>query len=436
MMQAPTMDPFQTGEVKLDPYWWDQAPRPKLPEISLPKRVDVAVIGSGYTGLGAALTLARAGRDVLVFDAEAAGWGASSRNQGHIGLIKRSFGDVEKTYGKQKAIALVREGQAAIDFVIDLIEREKIECYLRKSGRFIAAPRPGHYEALAREVEVLKREIGFEADMVPRAEMGRELASDAYAGGEIRHKEACLHGGLFQSGLLARAMAAGAAVAAETRVTRIERHKGGFTVHTGRGAVAAQDVFVATDALTGKLVPELARRVIPVSAGGIATEPLPPERIRAVIPGLRACIDTWKLSNSIRPSPDMTRIIFGGRRTMLDSDARTSGRRLYANMLRLFPQLQGVRLTHSWLGKVGYTFQTMPHIGVTDGMHYATGYCGYGVAVAPYLGHKAALRILRANDAATAYDDLPFETRPLYYGNPWFLPASVLWYRYQDSKSR
>src|SRR5690606_30511474 len=108
----------------------------------------------------------------------------------------------------------------------------------------------------------------------------------------------------------------------------------------------AKDVFVATDALTGKLVPYLARRVIPVSAGGIATEPLPPERIRAVIPGLRACIDTWKLSNSIRPSPDMTRIVFGGRRTMVDSDARTSGRRLYANMLRLFPQLAGVRITH------------------------------------------------------------------------------------------
>ena len=429
-------DPFTLGDAKLDPYWWDQAPRPKLPELALPKKVDVAVIGAGYTGLGAALTLARAGRDVLVFDAETAGWGASSRNQGHIGLIKRAFADVEKAYGKPKAIALVREGQAAIDHVVDLIEREKIECYLRKNGRFIAAPRPGHYESLARELELLKREIGFEADMVPKAEMQREMASDAYAGGEVRHREACLHGGLFHSGLLARTMGAGARVAAETRVTNIERGKDGFTIHTARGSVAAKDVFVATDALTGKLVPYLARRVIPVSAGGIATEPLSPERIRAVIPGLRACIDVWKLSNSIRPSPDMTRIIFGGRRTMVDSDARTSGRRLYANMLHLFPQLAGVRITHSWLGKVGYTFQTMPHVGMVDGMHYATGYCGYGVGVAPYLGHKVGLRILRANDSATAFDDLPFETRPLYSGNPWFLPASVAWYRYQDSRAR
>lgn len=429
-------DPFTLGEIKLQPYWWDQAPRPKLPELALPKRAEVAVIGAGFTGLSAALTLARAGRDVLVLDAERAGWGASSRNQGHIGLIKRSFADVEKAYGKAKAIALVREGQAAIDFVTDLIEREKIECYLRKNGRFIAAPRPGHYEALAREVELLKREIGFEADMVSKAEMRKEMASDAYAGGEIRHREACLHGGQFHNGLLVRAMEAGARVAAETRVTKLEREKHGFAVHTARGTIAAKDVFVATDALTGRLVPYLARRIIPVGAGGIATEPLPMERIRSVIPGLRACIDTWKLSNSIRPSPDMTRIVFGGRRTMVDSDERVSARRLYANLLRLFPQMKGVRITHSWLGRVGYTFQTMPHIGQVDGMHYATGYCGYGVGVAPYLGHKVALRILRANDAATAYDNLPFETRPLYYGNPWFLPASVAWYRYQDSRAR
>lgn len=432
------VNPSPLDGLKSEPYWWEQAPRPKLPEFTLPKRVDVAVVGSGYTGLNAALTLARAGRDVLVFDAEAAGWGASSRNQGHIGLFTRSsFGDLEKRYGKPRATALVKEGLAAVEFVISLIERENIECYLRKTGRFIAAPRRSSYEALAREAEIIKREIGFESEMVSRDEMlRRELVSDAYVGGQIRFGEASLHGAMFHSGLLARALDAGVRVATENAVTRIERQKEGFLVHSARGTVAAKDVVVAIDALTGTLVPYLTRRVIPVSAGGIATEPLSPERIRAVIPGMRACFDTWKISNSIRPSPDQTRIIFGGRRTMLDSDVHTSGRRLYAKMVELFPQLDGVRITHSWLGKVGYTFQTMPHTGTIDGMHYATGYCGYGVAVASYLGHKTAKRILRANDATTPYDDLPFETRPLYNGNPWFLPLSMLWYRYLDFKKR
>ena len=431
-------DSSPLADLRPEPYWWEQAPRPKLPVINLPKRVDVAVVGSGYTGLNAALTLARAGRDVLVFDAEVAGWGASSRNQGHIGLFTRSsFGDLEKRYGRTRATALVKEGLAAVEFVMGLIEREKIECYFRRSGRFIAAPTQDSYETLAREADVIEREIGFRSEMVSRQEMlKRELVSDAYVGGQVRLDEACVHGAMLQSGLLKRAMEAGVRISAENRVGRIERQKDGFQIHSALGTVVATEVVVAIDALTGTLVPYLTRRVIPVSAGGIATEPLPRERIREVIPGLRPCFDVWKISNSIRPSPDETRIIFGGRRTMLDSDAHKSGRRLYAKMIELFPQLKGVRITHSWLGKVGYTFQTMPHIGTVDGMHYATGYCGYGVAVASYLGHKIGQRILRANDAATAYDELPFETRPLYSGNPWFLPLSLLWYRYLDFKKR
>jgi glycine/D-amino acid oxidase-like deaminating enzyme len=193
---------------------------------------------------------------------------------------------------------------------------------------------------------------------------------------------------------------------------------------------------VATEALTGGLVPWLARRLIPVGAGGIATEPLPPERIRAVIPGLRPTVDTWKVGNTIRPSPDHTRLVFGGRRTMVERDPAVAARGLQARMVELFPQLEGVAISHGWLGKVGYTFQTMPHIGTVDGLHYATGYCGYGVAVAAYLGHKTALRILRANDAASAYDDLPFETRPFYRGRPWFLPLTLAWYRLQDAMKR
>lgn len=431
-------DPSPLAGLKLEPYWWEAAPRPSLPIFDLPRRVDVAVVGSGYTGLSAALTLARAGREVLVLEAESAGWGASSRNQGHIGLFTRSsLGDLERRYGRPRALALVREGQAAVDFAIDLIEREGIACFLRKTGRFIATARRSSYEALAREGEVLAREFGFASEMVPRAAMlERELVSDAYIGGQVRLDEACVHGALFQSGLLDRVLAAGARVATETRVDAIAQQDGGFAVTSARGTVIARDVVLAIDALPGNLVPWLSRRVIPASAGGIATEPLPLERIRSVLPGLRPVVDTWKVGNSLRPSPDHTRLIFGGRRTMLDSDAATSGRRLHAKLLELFPQLEGVGITHSWLGKVGYTFQTMPHTGTVDGMHYATGYCGYGVAVASYLGHKTAQRILRANDAATAYDDLPFETRPFYRGRPWFLPATLLWYRWLDATKR
>ncbi len=142
------------------------------------------------------------------------------------------------------------------------------------------------------------------------------------------------------------------------------------------------------------------------------------------------------MAHSFRPAPDGSRLIFGGRASMRDTDPATSGTRIFALAKRLFPQLEGIRLGHSWLGTIGYTFQKRAHIGQVNGMHYAVGYSGYGAAMAPYLGHKIALRILRANDATTAYDDLPFKTRPLYYGRPWFLPATVLYYKYKDWTAR
>ena len=423
---------LRPADMKLEPYWWDAAPPTALPAIDLPKKVDAVVVGAGYTGLGAALTLARATRDVLVCEAEATGWAASSRNQGHIGINRQSFGQLAEKCGKAKAAAIVREELNSVDFIFDLIEREKIECHLRKSGRFVAAARAGHYDMLAREMETLKREVGYEADMVPRAEVRRELATDAYFGGEVRRREGSVHGAMLQAGLLKSVMAAGGRVTSGTRVTRIECQKDGFVVHTPRGAVAARDVVIASDSLTGNLVPALGRRIIPLSAGGIATEPLSLDRIRSVIPGLRPCVDTLKLAHSMRPAPDHSRLIFGGRATMRDSDPHTSGERIFQLAKRIFPQLDGVRLSHSWLGTIGYTFQKRPHIGLRDGIHYAVGYSGYGAAMAPYMGHKIGLRILRANDAGTAFDDLPFDTRPLYYGKPWFLPITVLYYRYKD----
>src|SRR5688572_22134887 len=113
-------DCFAPG-VKLQPYWWDEAPRPELPEIKLPSRIDVAIIGAGYTGLAAGMALARAGRSVLALDAEAAGWGASSRNQGHIGIMKRPFAEMERALGHKLAVALMREGQDAVDYTKDFI---------------------------------------------------------------------------------------------------------------------------------------------------------------------------------------------------------------------------------------------------------------------------------------------------------------------------
>src|SRR5689334_18842940 len=125
---------------KTDPYWWDAAPRPALPELALPARIDVAIVGSGYTGVSAALTLARGGRSVLVLEKDAAGFGASTRNAGFIGrTFKHSFPSLMEKKGLDYAVSVYRELQAAFDYIIALIENEKIDCGFRRCGRLIVA---------------------------------------------------------------------------------------------------------------------------------------------------------------------------------------------------------------------------------------------------------------------------------------------------------
>jgi glycine/D-amino acid oxidase-like deaminating enzyme len=419
--------------IRYEPFWWDAAPRPVLPEQTPPARADAVVIGSGYTGLSAALTLARAGRSVLVLEAEAAGAGASSRNQGQIGAVfKRSFGQVVAAYGKDKAVAIFREGHAAVAHVKSFIEREQIECHLTRCGRFVAAYRPEHYEAMARELDVLKREVGFNADMVPAARQHDEVVAEGYFGGQVRHDDAMLHSALYHQGLLDRVRSAGVPIATWTPAEAILRESDGFRVKTPKGEIHARNVVLATNGHTGRFAPWFRRRVIPMGAYGIVTEELPAAVIAGIIPRGRMMHDTRKLIHGIRLTPDGRRVIFGGRASMTEADPRVTGPRLYKMMVETFPVLAGVRITHSWMGYIAFTFSHLPHTGVHDGVHFSMGYCGSGVALGSYMGHRLAQKILGDPQGATAFDDLPFETRPLYTGTPWFAPPTLFYYRFCD----
>jgi glycine/D-amino acid oxidase-like deaminating enzyme len=433
MMEAAVSTTGSDERIKYESYWWEAAPRPDLPVPTLPARAEVAVVGSGYAGLACALRLARGGRDVWVFDAEAAGWGASSRNQGQIGAIfKRSFKQLDDGYGRAKTLAIYREGQRGVAFVKELIRSEGIECQLEENGRLVLAYTPEDYDDLARELEVLRREIDFSADMVSRAEQRREIGSDFYYGAQVRHADAAIHGGLFHQGLLDRAMAAGATIAPHTPVTAIRRESKGFEIETPRGRVAADEVVIATNGYTGRATPALRRRLLPMGAYTIATEPLDPETVRRINPNRRVCSDTRKLLFGIRTAPAEPRLVMGGRASLIETDVRKTVPILRRTMTEVFPELEGVGISHAWTGFLAFTFRHLPSIGTWDGMHYALGCSGTGVAANTWLGDRVAARILGADDTATAFDDIPFDTRPFYTGYPWFLGPAVWWYRHKD----
>ncbi|MFQ5958803.1 MAG: NAD(P)/FAD-dependent oxidoreductase [Alphaproteobacteria bacterium] len=430
--------PIFSDDLKLQPYWWEAAPRPKLPPAELPGRADVAIVGSGFSGLSAALTLARAGRSVVVFEAGDPGFGASSRNGGMCGgAFKIAFSDLSARLGVERAVAIYNDGQAALDYLAQLIEREQIHCHFARMGRFVGAHAPSHYESMARETELLRKHVRLEADMVPRSEQRAEIGSDIYHGGRLIHRDGGLHPALYHQGLLERATAAGAAIAANAPVTGIRGGNGGFTVTSDRGRITARDVIVATNGYTGRTTPWLRRRLVPVGSFMIATEPLGAEVMGRLLPKGRMLADSKKILYYFRPSPDGRRILFGGRTAYgtTSEDLRATGATLHRFMTGVFPELAGAQITHSWSGNVAFTFDRMPHGGVHDGIHYAIGYCGSGVVKATWFGHQTARRIL-GQAVETPLFDADFPTLPLYGGTPWFLPLVSMYYQLQDRFAR
>ena len=420
---------------KLAPYWWDDVPRPVLPDQGLPPSVDVAVIGAGYTGLHAALQTARGGRSTIVFDAEEAGWGCSTRNGGQISTsIKPTFDQLARRHGSRRAFDILREGQQSLAWIGEFVRTEGIDCDFAQVGRFHAAHNPAQYDALAARVASQPKGLEVDAFMVPRAQQRGELGSDAYWGGVVYTRHCSVHPARYHQGLLQRVLAAGAQVAPRCPVAGIEKQGPLFRLDTPRGQVLAREVVIATNGYTGGLTPWLQRRVIPIGSYMIATDLLPEGWMDRLIPNNRIVSDTRKVVYYYRASPDRRRVLFGGRVSHQETDPRVSGPKLHADMVRLFPELRDTRISHSWCGFVAYTFDELMHLGKHDGMHFAMGYCGAGVGTSSYFGMRIGQQVLGLKEGHTALDGLPFETRPFYSGNPWFLGPSVAYYRWRDSR--
>lgn len=401
----------------------------------MPAHADVLVIGSGFTGLSCSIETARGGRETVVLDAEDAGFGCSTRNGGQISTsIKASYAELCRRYGAARASRIHAEGKNSLAWVGEFAAREGIDCDYRVAGRFHAAHSPSQFEALIQKIGAEPKEDAPDVQVIPRSEQRRELGTDAYFGGALYLKHACVDPGRLHQGMLERARVAGVKVVAHCPATAIRREQRGFAVATLHGTISARAVVIATNGYTGSLTPWLRRRVIPIGSYIIATEPIAPEMMARLMPTRRVVSDTRKVIYYYRPAPDGTRILFGGRVSYNEADPRVSGPRLHREMIRIFPELAQTRITHSWFGFIAYTFDEVMHVGERDGLYYSMGYCGSGVGMAGYLGMRLGQRILGRPEGTTAFDDLRFQTRPFYRGNPWFLAPSVMYYRWRDRR--
>ncbi len=420
--------------LKTEPYWWEAAPPDDEGDVPPPESVDVAIIGSGYTGMSAALELARNGVAVAILESHRFGEGASTRSGGMVsgGVNVGKGGDVERLYGGERVAAMLEEARDSYDHLERIIERERIECLYARTGRFVGAHTPGAYKAMGAPVEDLNAKADAGAALVPREHQKDHVRTDYYHGGMTVERSGGLHPSLYHKGLRQACRRAGVTLCAHTRVEGIDGEAGNLTVRTSKGPVRAREVVVGTNGYTGPATPWHRRRVVPVSSYIIATEPLGADRIRELFPDLRMIADTKRVLYYFRPSPDGTRVVFGGRASFRSRTALETAPVLYDYMLGVFPDLAGVKITHAWTGNVAFTFDRVPHMGCENGVHYALGCNGSGVVMMSHLGHRTAVKILGKTNRPSAFDGLPFETRPFYTGVPWFLPAVGAWYKLRD----
>ncbi|WP_369413519.1 NAD(P)/FAD-dependent oxidoreductase [Caldovatus aquaticus] len=298
---------------------------------ALPDRAEVAIVGGGYAGLSAALTLGRLGHAPVVLDAERIGWEASSRNGGMVsGGLKVAASALERRFGPERARRIALAAAASFPFLEATIAREGIACDYVRCGRFTPAWSPRHYDALAAQVERIAAITGLPAAMLPRARQREALGSDFYHGGMLVAATGSLHPGKYARGLADAAGRAGARLVDRVRVAAIREERGGFRLATDRGEMRADAVLVATNGYARGLggasaMPWLARRLVPLASYIIATEPLGEGVVDRLFPGRRMIVDTRRILNYFPPRPTARACSGAGARA---SEAGTrSGRR-------------------------------------------------------------------------------------------------------------
>ena len=419
-------------------YWHDTVEMPSGHDQNpLPEKIDVAVIGGGYTGLTAALTLAKRGVSVAVLEAETIGWGASSRNGGMVLTgLKIPMQTAIKRYGHDFARRLFQCSLDSIDTVENTCAEEEIDCGFARTGHLLTANKPKHFDLLAEEVEFMIKEFNHAVRLVPREEQRKEIGSNLYYGGLVDEVSAGLNPAQYVASLAGAAEKAGATLHARARVSKLERREKRFLVETGRGSLSAENVFVATNGYTDASTPELHRKIMPIGSFIIATEPLSDELAHELSPCNRMIFDFKHFLNYFRLSDD-NRMIFGGRAAFFPENKRTvrqSADILRREMIEVYPQLRDAKVEYAWGGTLGFAFDLMTHVGEIGGLYYALGYAGHGVAMGTYLGKTVAEAMLDGTIKEHPFATFPFPNAPLglYNGTPWFLPLVGLWHRLLD----
>ncbi|MDO6584025.1 FAD-binding oxidoreductase [Salipiger sp. 1_MG-2023] len=410
--------------------WYATAQEP-APETDAPADARVLVVGGGFTGLSCALHLAERGVAVTVIEAREIGFGASGRNGGQvIPGLKIDPSDMRAHWGAKAGGRLAEFAGGVADQVFGLIERHGIACAPTRAGWIQGA----HSAMQLRAVHARAREWqaeGAPVALLDAVQMAEATGAVGYAGGWRDERAGMLNPLSYARGLARAARAAGATIVTGSPVTGVVRDGAGWRVDLGGQCLRGETVVLATNAYDSTLRPQLARSVLPVQSCVIATEPLPPEIAASILPQDACASEVRKIAVYYRKTPD-GRLAFGGRGATGAAHSQPLQAGLEAQMHRMFPQLDGVRIDKAWSGHLALSRDHLPHIHqIEPGLWAALAYNGRGVAMATGIGAALAARL--AEGTPLPLPETPL--RPIAW-HALRRPAMELGIRYYLAKDR
>ncbi len=394
---------------------------------------DVCVVGGGYTGLSAALHLARKGFDVVLLEAHRVGWGASGRNGGQVGTGQRvGQTELERMVGQERARELWSLSLASTKLVKDLIATHNIECDYTQ-GIIHADHRKRYVADSHTEANKLINNYGYDlVSTLDQNQIHEEIGSDTFYGGTLDKGSAHLHPLNYALGLAAAAKQAGVSLFENSRVSGISPGEPAV-ISTEQATIKARYVVLACNGYLGGLQQDVAPYVMPINNYIVATEPLSDADATALIKNNYAVADSRFVVNYFRLSRDK-RMLFGGGESYRYRFPADIASLVTKPMLKVYPQLKDARIDYAWGGTLGITMNRMPHFSRIKGNVLSTGgYSGHGVAMATLAGSLMADAIDGQAGAFDVMQGVPSQRFP--GGTMLRLPLLALgmtWYALRD----
>jgi len=387
--------------LKFYPYWWEDYKPYHFQNCSINNQTyDLVIIGAGYTGICAAQESVSKNLKTLLIDQNALGEGASTRSAGMVsgGLNLGKKVDLFKEYGDQMAVDFIQESIDSYRFLEDRVNGYHTEVKFQKTGRLVLAHSKKKLEALRKKTDLLNKLTNLKLDFLKSID--HEISNDYYKGGMLVHDAASIHPSLFYKFLLDKALNCKLDIFSPCKLLSHKKIENYYIVNTTEGVVKTEYLMFATNGYSEKEIGKENYNIIGVPSYIAVTNEIGTEAINKAMPKLRMYSDTKNDLFYFRPTPDHKRLLFGSFPIWAyqKESSRLVESFFYKNISRILPSLGDFIIDYIWGGKVGVTFNTLPHVKNENNRLYVFGCNGSGVALMPYLGHKSISLITKKNN--------------------------------------